>query len=99
MKNFKDVTLRQRISHRGGGIEISLDSFGYVGEKMTAYQNYLGGGVLGAIANDCTIIGFKDNEELLGIAYQLSRYFHTLTNPEGEGMSFEDRQKLPLRAY
>ena len=99
MEKFKDVTLRLNVSHRGGGIEISLDSFGYVGEKMTAYQNYLGGGVLGGIANDCTIVGFKDNEELLGIADELSRYFHTLTNPELDGMSFEGRQKLPLSAY
>ncbi|MCP3699494.1 MAG: hypothetical protein GY920_13220, partial [Aliivibrio sp.] len=45
--------LRESISPRGGGVEISLDNFGYPGEKMTAYQNYLGGGMLGSIGNDC----------------------------------------------
>ena len=33
--------IREKLSSRGGGIEITLDNFGYEGEKMTAYQNYL----------------------------------------------------------
>jgi len=40
MKN-KFKILRESISTRGGGVEISLDNFGYSKEKMTAYQNYL----------------------------------------------------------
>ena len=32
--------LREKYTSRGGGIEISLDEYGYEGEKMTAYQNY-----------------------------------------------------------
>lgn len=93
--------LRQRVSTRGGGIEIDLSPFGYEDEKMTAYQNYLGGGILGGIGNDCTIRDWFGNPELTKIAKHLSMYFHSLTNPddEYEGMSFEDRQSLPMSAY
>ena len=93
--------LRQRVSTRGGGIEIDLNPFGYDKEKMTAYQNYLGGGMLGSINNDCTIRDWQGNPELTKIAEKLSIYFHGLTNPddEYEGMSFENRQGLPTSAY
>ena len=93
--------LRQKVSTRGGGIEIDLTPFGYKGGKMTAYQNYLGGGMLGSINNDCTIRDWFGYPELTKIAKHLSMYFHSLTNPddEFEGMSFEDRQSLPMSAY
>ena len=44
--NFEKITLRSKISSRGGGIEISLNSLGFRDMKMSAYQNYLGGGLL-----------------------------------------------------
>ena len=93
--------LRQQVSTRGGGVEIDLTPFGYENEKMTAYQNYLGGGMLGRIANDCTIREWKDDPKLVDVAKHLSMYFHKLTNPECEydGMSFEDRQSFPISAY
>ena len=93
--------LRQQITRRGGGIEIDLTPFGYKYMKMTAYQNYLGGGILGSIANDCTLKDWEDDPKLIDIAKDLSMYFHKLTNPddEYEGMSFEDRQSLPTSAY
>tara|TARA_R100001443_G_C3302549_1_gene165654 strand:+ start:131 stop:436 length:306 start_codon:yes stop_codon:yes gene_type:complete len=101
MEKIEFKVLRQRVSRRGGGIEIDLTPFGYKYMKMTAYQNYLGGGLLGSINNDCTIRDWEGNPELTKIAEKLSRYFHSLTNPddEYEGMSFEDRQSLPLSAY
>ena len=93
--------LRQRVSTRGGVREIDLTPFGYKYMKMTAYQNYLGGGILGSIANDCTLKDWEDDPKLIDIAKHLSMYFHKLTNPddEYEGMSFEDRQSLPTSAY
>ena len=102
--NFEEITIRQQISHRGGGIEIDLSSIAksYDGQKMTAYQNYLGGGMLGAIANDCTIKEWKNNQRLLEIADGLSRYFHDLTNhdeDEWESATFEQNQNRPLSAY
>ena len=58
-KNFnfseyiEDNTIRLDASRRGGGIEIDATDFlGYGGRyelRMTAYQNYLGGGMLGSV--------------------------------------------------
>ena len=81
--------------------EFTTMEIGYEGEKMSAYQNYLGGGILGSINNDCTIRDWFGYPDLTKIAKHLSMYFHSLTNPddEFEGMSFEDRQNLPLSAY
>ena len=97
-------TLRLQPSRRGGGIEISLDSLGkeYAGQRMTAYQNYLGGGMLGSIQNDCTIKEWGLDESLLELSEKLSRYFHELTNPsedEWESASFEKIQNRPESAY
>ena len=93
--------LRQQITRRGWVIEIDLTPFGYKYMKMTAYQNYLGGGMLGSINNDCTLRDWEDDPKLVDIAKHLSMYFHGLTNPddEYEGMSFEDRQSSPTSAY
>jgi|TARA_B100001939_G_scaffold293173_1_gene265655 hypothetical protein len=67
--------LREQYTTRGGGVEISLDSYGYAGEKMTAYQNYLGGGMLGSVQNDCTIRDWQGNMELVDIAMELKILF------------------------
>lgn len=95
------VVLRQQISYRGGGIEIDLEPYGYEGQAMTAYQNYLGGGLLGAIQNDCTITDWQDDTELQAIAEKLSRYFHSLTvhEDEWESCTYEQNQKRPTSAY
>ena len=100
--NFEDITLRVKTSHRGGGIEIDLTSLGYPHMKMTAYQNYLGGGMLGSIGSDCTISDFRDHDELRDISEKLKRYFHSLTNhveDEWESASYEENQRRPSSAY
>lgn len=99
--NIKKAILRQEVGSRGGGVEISLDTFGFKGQKMSAYQNYLGGGMLGAVASDSTIKGWEHNEDLKAISEELKKYFHNLTNPddEWEGSSYEDNQKLNVSAY
>jgi len=106
--NFSNKIIRQQISSRGGGIEIDLTKLGYPGEKMTAYQNYLGGGMLGRVCSDCTIhhrnkfIELSMAKELDEIADQLKRYFFGLTNPdeeECESTTFEQNQKMPVSAY
>lgn len=101
-EKFENNTLRLQVTTRGGGVEIDLTKFGYKGEKMTAYQNYLGGGMLGGIGNDCTISSWKLVEKLNHIAKELRMYFHSLTNPdedEWESQSFEQVEGLPLSAY
>lgn len=99
MRNFKII--RQAISSRGGGIEIDLRPFGHEGE-MTAYQNYLGGGMLGRVASDCNIANWRENDELARISLDLKKYLHSLTNPddsEWEAMTLEQNQKLPVSSY
>lgn len=106
-KNYiEDHTLRCEASYRGGGIEINLDDLLKTdGYRMTAYQNYLGGGMLGAI---CHSYNFDESDltktqarKLEIITDQLKRYFHNLTNhdDEWESASYEQNQLRPESAY
>lgn len=100
---IEDNTLRCEASYRGGGIEIGLDELlkkddGYC---MTAYQNYLGGGLLGRI---CNSYNFKLEEpskanqaKVEAISEQLKRYFHNLTNHEGDEWEEETFEENQLR--
>ena len=107
--NFEKITLRQQLSSRGGGIEIDLSTLGFKGERMAAYQNYLGGGMLGAIrcndtirCNSFYVLSDKDIIKLDTIGEQLMRYLHSLTNHEGdewEEATFEENQNRPKSAY
>ena len=109
--DFSKITLREKITSRGGGIEIDLTSLGFKGEKMSAYQNYLGGGMLGRVCSNDTIrhtnntrkelMYSSEVEKLDDIAEQLRKYFHSLTNPEGEweSTSFEQNQNMNVSGY
>ena len=103
--DFESNTLRLQTSLRGGGIEISLDVLNikkFKGFKMTAYQNYLGGGMLGGIGNDCTFPNWEDSKKLVATAKQLREYFFAITNPdedEWESQTFEQNETMPLSAY
>ena len=99
---IKETTLRIEASYRGGGVEIDLTQWGYPGEKMTAYQNYLGGGMLGRINNDSTIRNWKTDDVLKDIADKLARYFHNITNHEDdewESATFEENQLRSSSSY
>ena len=105
---FSEVTLRLEVSYRGGGVEIDLTRFGFKGEKMSAYQNYLGGGMLGRICANDTIRAFdkpctdKQAEKLDRIAERLKMYFHTLSNhvdDEWESQSYLQNQNMPVSGY
>lgn len=103
----QDHIIRQRLSSRGGGIEIDLTAYGFEGEQMAAYQNYLGGGLLGAVCVNDTIrrqTMFCEEsvaKRLDEIGEELKRYFHELTNPdtEWESTTYEQNQSLPQSAY
>jgi hypothetical protein len=104
---IKEAVIREELSHRGGGIEIDLGMFtnAWHGEKMSAYQNYLGGGMLGAIQNDCTIDNWEFTQtikfKLSDVAEELKRYMHDLTNhdDEWESESYEVNQNKAISAY
>lgn len=108
--------IRLDASGRGGGIEIDLSELlckkngnytdKYEGYRMTAYQNYLGGGMLGSIQNDYSFnrdeLSKIDNALVDKITLELNRYFHSLTNHEGdewEETSFSECQTRPTSAY
>lgn len=105
-ENFQKATIRSEITSRGGGIEIDLTEFGIKNEKMTAYQNYLGGGMLGKISSSNTInakhsfVEESLQKQLDEIAEELKKYFHTLTNPsEWDERSYLQNQSMPVSAY
>jgi len=112
MKNLRNKieqsVIRQELSYRGGGIEIDLGVFtpSWEGERMSAYQNYLGGGMLGSIQNDCTIDNWQFTQiiglTLTDIGEELKKYMHELTNhsnDEWECQSYEDNQGMSASAY
>lgn len=110
---IKNNTLRCEISYRGGGIEIDLAELlkkSETGEEedylMTAYQNYLGGGMLGSIGNsysfDVEKLSKKDQKTIAEITDAVNRYFHGLTNHEDdewESSTYEQNQNRPESAY
>ncbi len=98
-------------SYRGGGVEIDLQDWlggieKYEGYCMTAYQNYLVGGMLGRI---CHAYNFdydtlpKTKKVLVDrITETLKQYFHNLTNHNDiwESESYEHNQiSKPVSAY
>ena len=105
--NFEEITLREQISSRGGGVEIDLSRYGFKGEKMSAYQNYLGGGMLGRVCVNDTIRAYdkphteKQAQKLDKIGEELKKYFFNLTNPdtEWESQSYEQNQKMPISGF
>lgn len=66
---------REDFSYRGGGVELDLTAFGYEDEFLSAYQNYLGGGMLGSIGNSCTIEDWQMDDKLVRIADELREYY------------------------
>ena len=104
---FEEITLRLEISSRGGGVEIDLTRKGFKGQKMSAYQNYLGGGMLGRVCVNNTIQAFnrpctdRQKAKLEKIGEELKQYYHNLTNPdtEFEGQSYELNQKMAVSGY
>jgi hypothetical protein len=98
-------TIRVEASSRGGGIEIDASGYtGIDGAKMMAYQNYLGGGMLGSVQSDCnTSAGSTDQQhKLVELAEALKRYYHAITNEtadEWSESSYEANQSRPESGY
>ena len=73
--NIAENITREEYSYRGGGCELDLTAFGYEDEFLSAYQNYLGGGLLGGVGNSCTVEDWRKVEKLVKLASKLSEYF------------------------
>ena len=73
--SIEENITREDFSHRGGGVELDLTAFGYEDEFLSAYQNYLGGGMRGAVANSCTIEDWEMDEKLVRLASELRDYY------------------------
>lgn len=73
--SIQENITREEISYRGGGVEIELTEYGYEYEYLSAYQNYLGGGMLGGIGNSCTVEDWRMDEKLVRLAERLSEYY------------------------
>ncbi len=97
--------IRQKITTRGGGVEIDLTPLGFDGHKMSAYQNYLGGGMLGGIAVNDTIRSQASNvrlqlefshrfKELDEIGERLREFYSDLA-----GINIEDYEGRTISAY
>ena len=105
--NFKTITVRQELSSRGGGVEINLSKLGFKGHKMAAYQNYLGGGMLGSIMSQKSNVRLQlqwssEFKKLDEIGEQLKKYMHDLTNDDSDDLQcsdYESNQERPERAY
>lgn len=103
---IKQNTIRLEASRRGGGIEIDCSELLGEGAKMTAYQNYLGGGMLGGIDSS---VNFKPKQADIklfeNLQETLKKYFHNITNEEASDydgwneQSYEQNQNMPKSAY
>ena len=72
---IKENVTREEYGHRGGGCELDLSAYGYEDEFLSAYQNYLGGGMLGAIGNSCTVENWRQDKKLVGLAQKLRDFY------------------------
>ena len=73
--SIQENITREEISYRGGGVELELTEYGYEDEYLSAYQNYLGGGMLGSIGNSCTVEDWRMDDKLVRIADELREYY------------------------
>ena len=105
---IKDNTTRCEASSRGGGIEIGLSELLPDVEYplMSAYQNYLGGGMLGQVVSNCNFeyreLPTKQIELVEELAEQLKIYYHDMTNPPEDAWEHQEyvqNQSMPKSAY
>ena len=114
-KNYDDFitkhTLDCDFSRRGGTLKIDVSElFPNVEDAvMGAYQNYLGGGMLGAVVGaaqfDPNELSKKDQKVFIELKEAIKQYFFHVTNEEATeydewiGQSYEQNKNMPASAY
>lgn len=112
MKNYREYiennTLRLEASRRGGGIEIdAAEALGIDGALISAYQNYLGGGMLGAVCSSRNFTTGDKRKQAKAdkLAEELKKYYHNITNEEAgdydewASSDYEANQARPVSGY
>lgn len=100
--------IRIDASRRGGGVEVDVSALfpEHENPRVTAYQNYLGGGMLGRIMNDANFEPTENERELFdAVLDATARYFHEVTNAEAEDYdewaagTFDEVQSRPTSGF
>jgi len=115
MKNYKKYIDKHTIdcdcSRRGEGLKIDASElFPYIDNAvMGAYQNYLGGGMLGAVVGASMFtpdeLKKTDQKIFYDLKEEIKEYFHNLTNEEAEdydkwgASDYIKNQNRPVSAY
>ena len=95
-------------SGRGGKVKVDVSElFPYVSDPvMGAYQNYLGGGMLGAVIGgamfDPSELHKRDIPKFVAVKEACKVYLHNQTNhvdDEWEEQSYKQNQSMPVSAY
>jgi len=112
-----DNVLDCDISYRGGTLKVNVSElFPNVDDPiMGAYQNYLGGGIAGAIVGaslfDPEELNVKDKKLFFMLKDEIKRYFYDLNNGGGDDYmqenvtgketkgGYEKLQKMPVSGY
>ena len=104
-------TINCDISYRGGTLKVNVSElFPYIENPiMGAYQNYLGGGIAGAIVGASMFnpeeLHKRDIKAFEILKERIKRHFHALNNGGGDEYmqenysDYSDNQNLPASAY
>lgn len=99
------------ISYRGGNLKVDVSSLFPNVEKpvMGAYQNYLGGGIAGAIVGAAMFspdeLTKRDQKKFFALKEAIKKYFYELNNGGGDEYmqenvnSYDKNQSFPVSAY
>ena len=96
-------------SHRGGTLKVDVSElFEVENAIMGAYQNYLGGGLRGAIVGGAMFEPSELSEKEQKVFYQLKEkikhFFYCITNDaemndEWTALAYDKQQSMPVSAY
>lgn len=95
--DIEENTIACDISHRGGTLKVNVSSLFNTGDEeaiMGAYQNYLGGGIAGAIVGasmfDKEALNKKDRATFDALNERIKRYFYEMNAGGGDDYMIEE---------